>query len=366
MKAINKNHPSNSKDELVIWREIFNKIDTLLHYQLIICPYSALHEDESILANKNYTQDYQSLKSMYKHLAQWKHLPHTEEIERVQYFNSFKKYLWDKIDLPDWEATNWDDFHEWSDSIYLSVESWYLERIMDDIHTDKSKMHEAILEVYDDEWSKVKKTYKELYFLEMRAHGRTIYNGYARALDNLNKVNNWILNADEVMWSIFWKENWIFLLFYDLLGRIGITKKIEQIEEIAKFLLVSDLSGIQFIDIGSTLWAWIADLAYKGNISRKQLNPWMNNDVSAISHYLPYCDAMIVDWVIDNLLKHRPVKERISLYESKVFSWKKEGLTDFMTYLDWIYNNMTNEHKEIVEKVYWIDFKPYIALYSKK
>ena len=269
MKAINENHPSNSKDELIIWREIFNKIDTLLHFQLIICPYSALHEDESILANKNYTHDYQSLKSMYKHLAQWKHFPHTEEIERVQYFNGFKKYLWDKIDLPDWEATNWDDFHEWSDNVYISVESWYLERIMDDIHTDKNNMHEAIIGVYDNEWSKVQKSYQELYNLEMRANGKSLYDNYFRNIKSGN----------------LWKENDRFLLFYDLLARIWINEKVDQWKIIATFLFTSDLSNIPFVNIESILWAWIAELAYKKNISRKQINAWMVNDISALSHY---------------------------------------------------------------------------------
>jgi hypothetical protein len=351
MKAINIDHPSNQKEELCLWKDVFNLVDKLLHYQLIICPYSTLHEDESILANKNYTQDFQSLKKMYKHIWQWKYFPHTEEIERIQYYNWFKNFLWDKVSLSDWEVNSMmDNFHEWSNSVYLSVESWYLEKIMDDIDADKNNLHDAIIRVYENEWTKVKKPFQELYNLEMRAHGSNIYYWYVRALENLQKINDWILEVSSVMWSILSKEKHLFHLFYDLLSKIGVNDNLKQIEIIAQFLLISDLSGIDFVNIESTLWAWVADLSYKNNISRKQINAWMNNDISAIAHYLPYCDIMMVDWVIDNLLKQKSVKERLVQYNLEFFTERNGWLADFKKYLEWIYDTMTIQHKDIVEK----------------
>jgi hypothetical protein len=367
MKSLNEAHPSYWREWLTIWREIYEKIDTLLHYQLIICPYSSIHEDESILANKTHTQAYKALESMYQHLGHWKHFTHTEEIERMQYYNAFKRYLRDKIDLPDWSIErHMDEFHEWSETIFISVKSGFLEWMMDELDSEKDQIHSAIGDVYDNVWIKEKRTYDELFDLEMRAHGRSIYMWYAKSLDDLDKAQKWLVSVESVMWSILWKEWWIFHLFTDLLTRAWITGAIDQIGEIVKFLYKSDLSIAPFINIQSALWAGIAELAYKNQLSKKQVNAGMSKDVTAVAHYLPYCDAMLVDWVVQRVMEYKPVKEKIGHYKSEIFSWKSNSLNAFSEYLDSIYLNMTPVHKEVAERAYGNEFKPYTTLYRDK
>lgn len=366
MKALNENHPSHWREWLLIWKEIYEKIDTLLHYQLIICPYSSIHEDESVLANNTHTQAYKPLESMYKHLGHGKHFPHTTEIERMQYYNAFKAFLWTKINLPDWEIKNlMEEFHEWSENIFISINTWFLEWNISDLDIEKNNIHSAIWEVYDNFWIKEKRSFNELYEFEMRAHGKALYMWNARSIDHFDKVQKWLISVEAVMWSILWKESSIFHSFTDLLSRAGVTEFLDQMTEIVNFLFKSDLSTVPFIRIQSALWAGIAELAFKNQLSKKQINAWMSNDVSAIAHYLPYCDAMLVDWVIQRVIEHKPVKEKIGNHKAEIFSWKSESLSSFSKYLDSLYFNMTIEHKELVERSYGKDFKPYTTIYKK-
>src|SRR5690606_11951664 len=46
------------------WRTMFEKLDRLVKLQLIICPHSSVHEDESIV-----TPVFKDLKQMYEHLG---------------------------------------------------------------------------------------------------------------------------------------------------------------------------------------------------------------------------------------------------------------------------------------------------------
>lgn len=363
MKCLNKRHPSYWNKWLNIWREIYEKIDTLLHYQLIICPYSSIHEEESVLTNKTYTQAYWVLRSMYNHLGYWNKFPHQESIKRDQFYSAFQDYITgNKSKINEYIYVS--QFHDWSDTIYISIQTWLMESMLDDIELDKKRIHSHINKVYQNVWTKEDRDFDYWFRLEMKVYWQNIFDRYRVAIENLAKVHSWNANIQEVYWSIACTERLLVDSYMQLLERHGVSSQLEQFIKIQEYLVNTDLSSIPIVLISSALWAWIAKLSYWWNISGKQINAWMFNDVSAIAHYLPYSDAMLVDWVLERIINYKLVKEKISNYTAKVFSWKDSGLKEFIAYLDSIYSNMTPEHKNLVEKIYGKNFKPYTSIYK--
>ena len=109
-----------------------------------------------------------------------------------------------------------------------------------------------------------------------------------------------------------------------------------------------------YIQLSSTLYAELAQKVIQGNWSKNDDMPLY--DVSAISAYMPYCDAIFVDSQMHGLLKSSQRVKNLSYCRASVFS--SDNKRDFLAYLDSILISAPSEHLKIVERLYgerWLE-----------
>lgn len=367
MKSINKSHPSYWKDDLLIWNGIYEKLDKLLYLRLIICPYSDIHETESVLTNKTYLQAYESLKKMYHHLSHGKWFSSIEDTKKIQLCEHFKSYIEKYKYNQEFNIRDiiHGDINEWWDNIYITINSKIYENAIEDLFVIRNQNHEEISKVFNDVWKKEKNDFNYWFNLEIKAHWETIFNLYLKSLNDQEKFEKWELKIEDVLWSILWPEKILIHNLFRILEKNWINDKKEQLEIIIKYLLKEDLSNIPYITIWSALWWQIAYLAWINQIWNPP-NRGMPNDIKAIATYLPYVDCMVIDWGLKKLINDKNVKDKIWNYWDVIFSWTKEDLVLFLEYLEKLEKSISEEHLEYVKKVYWEYEWPYTWMYDEK
>ena len=90
------------------------------------------------------------------------------------------------------------------------------------------------------------------------------------------------------------------------------------------FFHSSIFSQIPVVSIGATMWAGLAHRFHNG---QKDWKPSIANDITAISTYLPFCDAMFLENECANLLTTNPVKGRIGYKTRDFFVADKRGIS---------------------------------------
>jgi transcription elongation factor Elf1 len=86
MKAINQKLGKVKKVD-PFWLKLFEKLDRLVKLQIIICPDSTFHRNESLLSY------YQALKRMYEHLSGGATFYDPSTIRRFQIAEYFKQFI---------------------------------------------------------------------------------------------------------------------------------------------------------------------------------------------------------------------------------------------------------------------------------
>ena len=104
---------------------------------------------------------------------------------------------------------------------------------------------------------------------------------------------------------------------------------------------------LPFNVIESLMFASLSQRAANGQT--KMPDQGTLNDISVVSIFLPYCDAMFVDDGCRALLHDIP-KEYCLPYSCAVFS--KNNSQDFFAYLISLRDSVTPEHLEIMKDVY--------------
>jgi hypothetical protein len=92
-----------------------------------------------------------------------------------------------------------------------------------------------------------------------------------------------------------------------------------------------------------------ASLARKSYGQKEASSRGMWNDIKVISTYIPYCDAIFVDKECAHLLSQKPTCDDLN-YKAKIFSLRNKG--DFISYLDSLINNTSNEVIARAEEIY--------------
>jgi hypothetical protein len=122
---------------------------------------------------------------------------------------------------------------------------------------------------------------------------------------------------------------------------------------VLEFLYSEDALRTPLNNISALLMAALARRASMGQRQPPSRGMW--NDITALSAFLPYCDAMFVDNECAELLREGPLNTRIP-YATKVFS-KKTG-EDFLSYLAELEENAGSVHFDWVIRTYgesWLE-----------
>lgn len=359
MKAINRKlNKTKSIDHF--WFILFEKIDRLLKLQLIICPDSSFHQDESAL------YQFQAQKRMYEHLSNGASFYDPGTIRRYQIADCFRKYIRKEgLAISNIERKHMirGDHNCWQERIRLSVNFDISDEEIKEMQKRRERISEVITKTFKI-WKEDKEiTFEDRFISEGMAFGKAIIERY---FQNLSKyyymsIGKLAATAEESLEIIMNESNEIIV---DLQRHLP-DKEDQTMRILFEFLTLEKMLDVPSIRISSLLWAALADqTAYGGR--KKVPSAGIINDISRVASILPYCDAIFVDREMYGLLNHPKVnKDNEARYGTQIYSAANK--TDFVEYMDAIERGASKEHLAKVEEVYGRDWlRPFVSMFDNE
>src|SRR4051812_31612473 len=131
------------------WKELFQRLQLLTALQLICCPYSKVHREESLLAEQ--TRD--TLKCLYRDLSGGGELLPPYEIEQNQLLRAVGRYLRGETGGPPWQkSASWQEFckadpHRWTADLSIYADFPLDLAKVQRLQSDKDRLHAELEEV---------------------------------------------------------------------------------------------------------------------------------------------------------------------------------------------------------------------------
>lgn len=350
MNSIRATDPKKQSQIPLEWKAMFEKLDRLVKLQLIICPHSLIHEDESIV-----TPVFKDLKQMYEHLGNGVEFYDIETIVRYQYYEAFTKWLNIRTDQITIHDIVHGDLYEWQDRIRISIES---SKDPTDYVEELKKAREVssvgLTEVFNRWKTETNKMFIDWFNEERNAYGPAYWRAYIESVLNSSPLNmfNFVLSEKSVL----------MLHLKSILRQNGITDETEMLKKLAEFFHSDQAKEIPFLSNYSMLAATLANQAAHGGRMQPP-NMGMSNDLSFVSAFTPYCDALFVDNAFKEIVKQGD--KNLNLGISDKF-YSANDFKGFFAYLDKIENSVPKEYLEKVREVYGEDWgNPYTTMYDK-
>ncbi len=342
---------SVKKDSLSKWKLLFEKLDRLVKLQLIICPYSPVHEEESVV-----TSVFNDLKKMYSHLSNGTSFYSSDEILRFQLHVAFMKWLGQKVEEINVNDITHGDLYGWQNRIRISVnlnlnnEKDYVR----EVKNYKNLLHWGLNNIFEVWKKNPDKDFKFWFKHERNSFGKTYWDSYLQ-----------LVMKDETssLLSIFNQQLITIIHMSDVLRSKGIKDEKEIIYKLTDFFESEFVKDTPYVKLFSMLDATMANQAAKGG-KKHPPDQGTHNDLTVISTYTPYCDALFIDNPFRETVKQSEKHLKLGIYE-KFYS--QNNFDGFLKYLDQIESEAPKDILKKVCEVYGEDWgKPYTTMYKKK
>lgn len=342
------------------FKKLFEALDRLNKLQVIVCPESTNHFDESFVSPY-----YPALKRVYQQLAHNFSFYDPDTIKRFQILEDFNGWVGlqkQPIDIGD-ILMGTDDLEGWQDRFIISVSLRDQDpTLASELRQTRDKTSDFLIEIFK-RWQVEKgKTFKDWYEEERSSYGTSLIKSYLKGLLEFNNIasgqvpltiNN--LNSLTSNISVIMAEIHKKLRVKGLTDEEGLKKSIEYFNS-------ESLKNIFYVQISSILFASLAREAGFGR--KKPPTRGMINDVEIIACYAPYCDAVFIDKECRRLLKQGLTETKYSL-KTKIFA--QDNKEEFLKYLEEIEKSISKKHLEKVKEVYgenWLT--PYTDMFSSE
>lgn len=342
-KSLDSKHPAHQrviKDSY--WIKLYKKIDTLLRYQLIICPDSFYHREESIV-----DQEFEKIQKIYEHLSTGATFYDKDTIIRFQTNIHLKNYLQGKPKEPPIlkpEQIIHGNIHKWTDKINIQVHFPITKLEVHDTRKTRDLRYEEFKKVFKRWRSEKSISFSDRVLQESRSYGTVIWQVFFQYQQKLQEITEG--KREVTIYDLPPSTNTLLHDMLKLVKEYGFTGE-EKLKKIQEYFFSPHLLQVPYHKISSFLFAAIARKAAAGQVSPPSRGIFC--DIEVIASLLPYCDAMFIDNENNAYLNEMPLKTEIN-YNTKTFSTNTRK--KFLKYLDEILKNADPEHIKLVEKAY--------------
>ena len=357
MKSINPQVGKMNKVD-PFFKKLFEKLDKLNKLQLIICPDSNNHFNESIVSPY-----YQFLKRMYEQLSHGTTFYDAETIKRFQINRSFQEWIGEpKEPLDVGNVLMGGNLDGWQGRFIISV-SFRDQNpsFSQELRKERDEGSEALNKVFERWQTEKSKSFNEWYEEERVSFGKSKIRNYLGSLvdyaglasgQNQVTMNN--------LSSLLSPTSVIFTVIHRKLREKGLSDK-EVLEKSIEFFNSETIKDMPYLKISSAMYA---GLAKEASLGRKEPpTKGMVNDIEVLATYSTYCDALFVDNECRRLLSSKDAKGKIDI-SSKLFS--KNNRNDFITYLDEIEKTADKKHLALIKQVYGEGWEsPFTTMFNK-
>jgi len=319
--------------------EAAERIKGLAARQLLVCPYSSVHTDETHLWRHEQQEE---LYKFIKQTARGHKFSQSYEIKQnqmIESFGAFRNRESSTIDINERDAFH-ENIHRWDDYLWID-----LRPILGDLEAmrqGKSNAIEALVGLFP-EWTNLSTTFQEDVIQEARGYGRSLMQQYLSLVASIAEdIMNYLHSSIDASFV----ES---LLHYDS-NSMDIELRLQRVNE---FLLSEYFANIPNVKVSCELFAVLRKMvkngAYTNPANAKRKLAGLFYDSECISVFGPYCDAIF----IDNAMKHwcdDPEANGLASYNTKTFS--ANDWDSFHAYLDTIEKHETEEITRSLELVY--------------
>lgn len=364
MKSINPASRSYSNEKLKPYREIYEKLDHLSKLQLIICPQSINHRDESLLM----TGSFEWMKSVYEQLSHATSFKAPVQIKQLQIYNNLRLWLGQEVSEITPSDVIMGDVNRWNERYRLTVNRDFDQSEIDEITSERDKVAALLVDNFRLRQAQPNTTLDDFYRRELNGFGQSILERQDADLKRLLALSvqdpaEYVdlllvvaLSANRALLQVV-KEHLVF----------SGTQHNEVLNKMREYLTSDVLKEVPFVQIASMLFASLAREAADGR--SKLPTRGMLNDIQMIASYSPYCDAIFIDQECHSLLRKLPKQSqaysaKVGLrLDQKIYS--AATLEEFLHFLDGIEKNASQEHLELVRTVYGPDWgEPFTTMFA--
>jgi len=343
------------------WQEAARRLNVLSYLQVVTCPYSEIHREESLLADHSRDQ----LKGLYRDLSEGNEFLSTLDIEQNQLLRSIRRYLQQEDQAgageePDFREFCRNDPNHWTvqDQVYadfptdlqavarLQQRKVEFQSDLDAVASnwkgeDGRRFNEDVERVAHDYGRSMMEFYRELadasknLAAKMPAEMAEMYRHFTGG-------GKFDPNTPPGIQPGVRLVHWLAVEVHK--ARPEEPDPASVVEQF--FQSCEATQETPFIDISSRLWAGVAQQARTKTPRSPEGND--KNDISAISHFAPYCDAMVVDNFFRELASQRKIGVA-QRYDVQLFSART--LPAFIHYLDELLANIPIDHRKAVKAV---------------
>ena len=328
------------------WLEAFDQIDRLVKLQLIVCPDSPVHEEES-----SYDDRYESvLRRLYKHLASGVSLHFPHQVLMAQLWEAFDASFTDRD--PDWSRITRDDvvdghLDHWSDRTLLTVSMSHWPGQIESRRASRTCAHEALQQLWEQWASESQVSFEDRFQTERRGIADAVLQSFMTHVQRWHRVTT---GAEEVVDPLQLMPGWPVQLLAGLLRRLeerGVRQE-AQLQQAVHFLYSEPALCAPENHLGALLHASLARRAASGQ--KHVPSRGTHNDIAFIAAYLPYCDAMFIDNEFAQLLSEEPLATEVKDYPTRIFSTRSRD--EFLTYLADLEAESEPDHLALVARTY--------------
>ena len=339
------------------WLQLFRRLDHVAKVQLVVCPDSGFHWDESLVSPY-----YSALRRLYELLSGGATFRDASYIEQFQLIFAAKAWMSGQSapgfdlharDVVDGELDRWWEKFQITANMNIPPE-W-----LDDLRCERDRAHEIMGEVFE-RWQQERPSFEDVFSEEVRAYGQQLLRGYLQHLQRFHRV----LTGQEAPSLELLGTPPVRTLheIRDALRESGVEEQ-DLWPKTAEFLASTALTHVPFLRLRCMLFAAVARKAAAGQ--QRPPSRGFATDALMVSCLLPYCEAMLVDNGIAAYLAEQPLVSEVQRYGTQVFSFNtRDG---FFGFLDRIEAGASPEHLEMVRTVYGPDWgQPFETVYQQE
>ncbi len=356
MKVLNPKTKAYAKGNVDnFWLELFEKLYHLYRMQLLICPYSEFHSDESLVS-----PFYNALKRMYELLSHGIEFDGKENIEIIQLRNYAKNWLSGEEEVePEININSiiHGELNGWNDRFIVSVESNFKENWLEFLRQSRDQIHDGFKNLFL-QWKTIEKfDFNDFFKRECLGYGTSIINTYFAYIQKQKAFKE---DTQPTLDMFFPPQAVLTFRAIELFFNDEGVSRDKSFEKTIEFFKSPNLKNIPFIKIYALLVTAVARKAVAGQ--NRPPNKGMANDISAISYVLPYCDAIFIDKECAGLLQERPLMDLIN-FNTRIFSLNDKE--DFLEYLESLEKNIPKNQLFFLNEVYGDSWqKPYLTIFK--
>lgn len=304
--------------------------------QLLVAPFSSVHEDETHQWRGYNNKNKEDLMGFIKATSRGHEFMPDYDVEQTQIVRAFCAFLAGESDifvLTESDAVD-GDIHEWDDYFRIDVGRYHGD--IELIRELKRQSFEELVNAFPD-WRQSTNSFDQDVALEIHAAAKSYIDTYLQYFVRISSGDYAALFDSPIMSKVV--QSLLDCVPSDVPPEDGLKK-------IGDFFRSPYFSGVPYQWLSVRIFATLKDMVKRGaytnrDKAKKSLGGFFQ-DVKHIATYAPYCDAFVMDREMASLVTD-PRIELERKYNVKIFSLN--NWDQFLAWLDALESGMSQEHR---------------------